>query len=361
MLKALLTEHFITLFLVVLYGFKLHGQKKSRDVDLRFFWMTLICCLLLVVQNVLENMTAEDESLKCWRILLSGIGFSLRPAAALSLLLVVCPRERRSWKLAIPCFLNVGVNLAAFFTPIVFYFTEEDYAFRRGPLGYFVFAVGLLYLILILVMTLGRFYEGKPQERWILIACAVGCIAATGVDVLYGGTHLLDAIMISSVFFFMYLRSHDNYLDQLTSLRNRFAFYDDVERLDKAISAVASIDMNGLKELNDSQGHEAGDHALVEIGKCLNRINDRNTTVYRVGGDEFVVLFVRQEVEQVERTLLNLKNDIARIGYSVSTGFAMKPSGESLESALSRSDREMYRDKAEFYRQSDRDRRAARR
>ena len=77
MLKALLTEHFITLFLVVLYGFKLHGQKKSRDVDLRFFWMTLICCLLLVVQNVLENMTAEDESLKCWRILLGltlGIG-----------------------------------------------------------------------------------------------------------------------------------------------------------------------------------------------------------------------------------------------------------------------------------------------
>ena len=74
-----------------------------------------------------------------------------------------------------------------------------------------------------------------------------------------------------------------------------------------------------------------------------------------------MVLFVRQKVEEVERTLLNLKSDIARIGYSISTGFAMKPSGESLESALSRSDREMYRDKAEFYRQSDRDRRAARR
>ena len=357
MLRGIISTHFTTLFLIVICGFKLHAQKKSRDVELRFLWMTLIACFLLAVEDVAEGFASKDPDLRFWRILFSAIGYTLRPVAALGLLMVVCPRERRSWLLWVPCLINTAINLTAFFSPIAFSF-DENYVFQRGPLGYFVFIVALLYIIQILVLTMQRFSEGKTTERWILVACAIGCLAATAVDVFASGIHINEAIVISSIFFYMFLRSHDNYLDQLTSLRNRFAFYDDGEYLQKSITAVASIDMNGLKKLNDKQGHAAGDHALTEIGKCLNRMSSRNTIAYRVGGDEFLMLFVRQTEETVERTLRELKEDVARSGYSISVGYAMKKPDEMLENAVSHSDQEMYKDKAVFYQQNGRDRRS---
>jgi len=357
MIPIWINVHFTTVLLAVLCGIKLHAQKKTRDAELRFFWMTLICCFLLVLEDILESYCAKDPNLRFWRILLSIIGYDLRPIAALGLMLVVCPPERRSWKLWIPAIINLAVNLTAFFSPIAFSF-DQDYDFVRGPLGYVVFIVGVLYMIQTLVFIWKRFYEGKRAERWILICCVIGCLAASVVDALFGGCHLNEAILISCVFLLFFLRSHDNYLDPLTSLRNRFAFYDDSENLIREISAVASLDMNGLKKLNDSKGHAAGDQALAVIGRCLMENSDRNTIPYRVGGDEFVVLFIRQTKEAVEQIIKRIKDSVMSAGYSVSIGYAMKETDRNLDDTLRESDRNMYADKAEYYQQSGRDRRA---
>ena len=305
--------HFTTILLVILCCIKLRAQKKTKDVELHYFWMTLICCALLVVQDVLESYTSEDPGLRFWRTLLSVTGYVLRPVAAVGLLLAVCPPERRSWKIWIPALVNLAVNLTAFFSPVAFTF-DEDYDFVRGPLGYVVFIVSLLYMIAILVLIRLRFFGGKKAERWILIGCVAGCMAASMVDALFGGTHLNEAIMIGWVFLLFFLRSHDNYQDPLTSLRNRFAFYDDCETFGKDISAVASIDMNGLKRLNDADGHAAGDRALAEIGKCLTAVNDRNTIAYRVGGDEFIILFMHRDQETVEKTVKRMKDLVSGSG-----------------------------------------------
>ena len=357
MAGTLISRHFITVLLVLLCGIKLCAQKKTKDAELRYFWITLLCCFLLVIQDILEGYTATNPELRFWRILLSVIGYDLRPAAAVGLLLVVCPAERRSWKLWIPAMISLAVNLTAFFSPVVFSF-DQEYGFVRGPLGYVVFIVSFLYMIQILVLIWRRFYEGRKEERWILILSVIGCMAASGVDALFGGCHLNEAMMIGCIFLLFFLRIHDNYLDPLTSLRNRFAFYDDSDHLVRDVSVIASMDMNGLKKLNDTQGHTAGDRALAEIGKCLSGIADRNTVPYRVGGDEFVILFVRKSMEKAEKTLEQARNDILRAGYSVSIGCAKKEKDQSLEDALRESDLQMYKEKAAYYQLSGKDRRA---
>lgn len=357
--KRLVISHFTTVLMIVLCAIKLYSLKKTRDVELRYIWLTLTCCFLLVIQDCLESVAAADPGLRFWRILFTAAGYILRPVAAVGLLLAVCRPERRTWKLWIPVMANTAVNLTAFFSPVAFGF-DADYDFVRGPLGYVVFAVAFLYTIQILVVILRRFYEGKPAERWLLVGCVLGVIAATSVDAILAGCHLNEAIMIGCIFTLFFLRSHDNYLDPLTSLRNRFAYYDDGENLKRNITAVASIDMNGLKKLNDTRGHDAGDAALAGIGKCLNALNDRRTLAYRVGGDEFVMLFIGQDAQGVERTLRRLRQDVAAAGYSVSAGYAMKTPEQSLDDALRQSDQSMYRDKAEYYRQNGVDRRARR-
>lgn len=359
MLAILNRIQYITLFLIALYALKLRMYKQSKDVELRYFWLTLTCCFLLALQDTAEYAVSHDPSLLLLRILLSMIGYILRPVAIVGLLLVVCPPERRSWKIWIPCIINTAVNLTAFFSPLAFFF-NEDYAFRRGPLGYCVFIVAFLYMVQVLVLTWRRFYEVKKEERWILIGCAIGCIGAAVLDISFGGTRLNEAMMISSLFLYIFLRSHDNYLDPLTSLRNRFAFYEDSKNLSKSISAVASLDMNGLKQLNDTKGHAEGDKGLVEIGKCLKQINGHGTFTYRIGGDEFAVLFFNCDEPLVVQTLENVKEAVVGAGYSISCGYAMKEPEESLEDALRKSDRNMYRDKAEYYQQSGIERRRTR-
>ena len=352
-----ISVHFTTLFLAVLCGIKLRAQKKAKDVEMRFFWTTLLCCFLLVIEDILETICAADPDLRFWRILVSIIGYVLRPTAAVGLLLVVCPPEKRSWKIWILNIVNLVVNLTAFFSPIAFSY-DQEYKFVRGPLGSVVFIVGLLYMVQILVIIWRRFYERTRAERWILIISLIGCMAASFVDAFFGGCHLTEAILISSIFLLFFLRSHDNYLDPLTSLRNRFAFYDDSENLSREITAVASLDMNGLKSLNDSNGHAAGDRALAEIGRCLSESSDRNTIPYRVGGDEFVVLFIHQNEKTVKKTTERIKASVSGAGYSVSAGYAMITKGQSLDDALLESDHNMYKEKAEYYQHNGRDRRA---
>ena len=56
----LLSRHFISLFLILLFAIRLSSQKSTRDKELRYFWMTVISCFLLVVEDQLEMMASED-------------------------------------------------------------------------------------------------------------------------------------------------------------------------------------------------------------------------------------------------------------------------------------------------------------
>ena len=84
--------------------------------------------------------------------------------------------------------------------------------------------------------------------------------------------------------------------DPLTDLANRVALMDrlgqsilELERQPSAL-AVLFIDLDRFKQINDSFGHDAGDHVLAEAGRRLTRLARRGDTVARLGGDEFVVL-----------------------------------------------------------------------
>ena len=352
----LATKSFITIVLCVVFGVKLYNQKRAKNAEFRYFWMTLICCFLLVIEDAVESTAAQDPGLRLLRTAMSVIGYVLRPTAVLGLLLIICPPEKRTWRIWIPCLVNLAVFSTAFFSPIAFGF-DQDYGFVRGPLGACVFIVASLYMIQILFLSWRRFYDRKRSERWILILCATACIVGTIIDMFHGGGHLNEALMVSCVFFNLFLCSHDNRLDPLTDLENRFAFYDDMEHHRKDITAVASLDMNGLKRINDTQGHAEGDRALTEIGRCLNAINDRYTTAYRIGGDEFAILFFGPNEASVGKTVQQACEGVKRAGYSLSAGYAMRSGSEHPQDMLLISDRNMYADKAEYYRNSGLDRR----
>src|SRR5581483_1972852 len=84
--------------------------------------------------------------------------------------------------------------------------------------------------------------------------------------------------------------------DSLTQLGNHRAFHDDLSAAIAARSELGqpftlmAIDLDGLKRINDTKGHPAGDAHIKTVAKCLRSVVDAEGTVYRTGGDEFMVI-----------------------------------------------------------------------
>jgi diguanylate cyclase (GGDEF)-like protein len=156
--------------------------------------------------------------------------------------------------------------------------------------------------------------------------------------------------------------------DSLTQLLNRTTFND---RLAEAIEeadetgvpvSVMCMDLDHFKELNDSFGHIAGDHALRELGKRLNKVLSDDVMIARVGGDEFVVLVhhqnrpdhkvAKERAREIAQQLLDsiavpiFINAESRAKLSCSIGIAHYPNdGNDAESILFHADLAMYRGK----------------
>jgi len=155
-----------------------------------------------------------------------------------------------------------------------------------------------------------------------------------------------------------YLGKHD----VLTQLRNRTFYTEELARLARKGPwplSVLVIDMNGLKQANDENGHAAGDGLLRRIGEVLTKAVDAPSVAARIGGDEFAVLMPgveergAQHMKERIQTLLDMNNQFyggdRGLQLSLSIGVAHCGSGDQIESMLLRADKAMYEEKADFY------------
>lgn len=145
--------------------------------------------------------------------------------------------------------------------------------------------------------------------------------------------------------------------DPLTLLPNRYALQEDFDNWYKQTSnnhkiAVLYLDLDGFKEVNDLINHQAGDTLLSTLAQRLTSLVRASDTVYRVGGDEFVVCIPRYKNDQELRLAaqriiqafdhfqFTLSGHTIQVGISI--GIAAYLPGDTLETLLARSDSRMY-------------------
>jgi len=151
-----------------------------------------------------------------------------------------------------------------------------------------------------------------------------------------------------------YLTRHDI----LTGLHNRMAYTAEQERLVRGRQfpiCVIIADLNGLKQVNDHAGHEAGDTLLCRAGAVLMAAAGEGM-VARIGGDEFAILLPHADEKLsdavIERIKLLTMEDNARQGgpcLSFATGGSLCHSEAELEEAVKQADMQMYRAKRAHY------------
>lgn len=238
----------------------------------------------------------------------------------------------------------VGMLIINFFKPIMFEFKGNEYDANIGR--YFVyFAQELMYFITALISMFEAINERRRanKNRFIVISLFSVAMAITiffqmayPLLPMYSMGCMIGICLIHS--FVVESEKDENrkqitemlareikhereldktksliYVDSLTGAQTKFAYAEMEDKIDKLIAsnlidefAVVVFDVNGLKYINDTEGHEAGDRYLKECYKLITDVY-KNDKIYRFGGDEFVV--VLEDIDYVRRDELLLQFD----------------------------------------------------
>ena len=142
--------------------------------------------------------------------------------------------------------------------------------------------------------------------------------------------------------------------DKLTELYNRFFMEEEIDRLDTERQLPISIimaDVNGLKLINDTYGHEQGDEILKKVAEILLRTIRKEDIVARWAGDEFLILLPKTDIKAANKIRMRIKKECQKtqskkIPISLGVGVATKAEvDENIYDTIHRADKNMYQDK----------------
>lgn len=196
-------------------------------------------------------------------------------------------------------------------------------------------------------------------------------IGLLGIDnaPIEDGENLVEALWMTAFFIqstLIRMKENKNlymksFMDIMTGVRNRNAFMQDVEKTneelrDQKVSdstrrfGIIFVDVNGLKKINDLSGHAAGDRRLIWVASRILEVFSAQT-VYRTGGDEFVIICrdiekekFKEKVSALEHRICGRKNqDSASVGSCWSADFIY------LEEIINLAEAKMYEAKKEYY------------
>lgn len=332
-------------FLIIFILTNSNFEKKIN----RLFLFSGLCVLALVVADAWEAQLALEPAPSELRIIMSAIGYIMRPATAYFIVMIFFrDNNKRLFLFSIPMILNVLTVFSALFCPLAFSYTPENH-FVRGPLGFVPFITSAFYVVMLLVITAMRLNKGYWHDALTVALIAVVSLIATLMESLMG----YDAFLSSScgicvTFYYLYFHTSQNNRDPLTGAMTRRRFYLDARKKRATLTGVISLDLNDLKVLNDSKGHDAGDEALIAMANAIQKTLPRGGFLYRTGGDEFMILCNKMTDEECRMLLRRIDDEMSRTTYKCAVGYSYYDEDEGLDAACIRADAAMYENKAEM-------------
>ncbi len=143
--------------------------------------------------------------------------------------------------------------------------------------------------------------------------------------------------------------------DALTRLYNRHKYNEDIEQLSEGSGSTrltaCYVDVNGLHEVNNKLGHERGDDMLCSVADVLKKYFPEES-VYRIGGDEFVMLSCRLSSQSVENIMEKVREVLLKDNYEISVGVASGEKELAIHKIVGEAELAMRADKERYYRQN---------
>jgi len=371
---------FLSLMALAVLCILVRENGRIPEGNKRLFYLTY----LLIALSALAEWTGIQldgvDSLPAWPLRVAKCtDYILTPMAGGALVRQMNLRNR--WYRALISILtaNVVFQIICCFTGWTVQIDVHNH-YSHGPLYgiYICIYLAVIALLIIEFMLYGKAFH--RQNRVSLYAIMVLIIAGIVAQELLRGEARISYITLTlgaALLFIHYsefsqmssddrLREQEKQIstDALTGMLNRYAYAKALESYKAADCcpenlAAFSIDINGLKSVNDEFGHAAGDELICGAAMCINRVFEGADRCFRTGGDEFVV-FAKLDRVQADAALARLAEESRRWSGSVikqlrlAAGYALASdhAGISAEKLVIEADQAMYAEKDRYYRES---------
>lgn len=245
----------------------------------------------------------------------------------------------------------------------------------RGTLSLSHFNIILAYLIVLFESIVKWKKTGNARPMILPLIIAVGGFMDLAVfyrdslsqSIMFSLLAMAVYIMLSGILF-LYSVDAESRIDSLTGLYNQ-KYWREIKYTRNASDekpGIAVMDLNGLKRVNDTMGHQAGDRYIRGFAQILQQAQIHRMLLFRIGGDEFLAYLPNAKQEQLNRFEENLEAELQAWNaqhqdnqISVSYGFVLFRDHPdlSLDSLCHLADEKMYEAKNDYYRRTGLDRR----
>ena len=304
---------------------------------------------ILSIIVFIEFYFSDGNQYTTLRTVLVAIRYSATPIIISLIIFALVKRAR--WYVVLPAFALAIINIVSIFTGIVFSI-DADGNLKRGVLGYLPY-IGVGVYSALLVYILIKQSNKQITEIIPIIFLAFSLLTGLVFPLIIGKEYskiFCTTIAIALFVYYVFLILQLTKKDALTGLLNRQAYYAFIDYNYRDITAIISIDMNGLKRINDTEGHLAGDEAITTVATTIFKEAKLKQAVFRIGGDEFMIVCKKTSEEELLKLIENIRNSMSQTKYSVSIGYNYSTViDKSINQMVKESDEMMYADKAAYY------------
>ncbi len=353
MIKDYLIQNWVLILVLFAFAISLKMTVFLEKKTIRRMLVMILAVFLLSIAVFTEFRLADSGTYRGVRLTLMAIRYSSTPFLLAMVIFTLVKRFR--WFIFIPAIAMTAVDIVSIFNGVVFSIDASN-ELVRGPLGYFPYVMAGFYCVFLIYILYARSNKTAAEMVPIAFFCFTFLSDLILPFVIGRDFSRFFCATVSIALFVYYVFSilQLTKKDALTGALNRQAYYADVADEPEEITALVSLDMNGLKIINDTEGHAAGDEALTVLAVCFTRALGRKQSLYRVGGDEFVIVCRRVTHLEVAQLVERIEKNVADTKYSCSIGYSYSIDGtKPIDTLLKESDNMMYEEKARYHRARD--------
>lgn len=319
-LKAFSLFSFV--WFLILYGANLSIHIFSPESTIDYGIMALFSLVIFALANILPARNSSTTTILCYAFIIGLYAFAQIDSA-----------------------LNPELPAIS----VIFIMLMGSMLFIERPLSLIVVNIATIVLLCFISFHI-KSRRLAFIDLWDSVAFGVISIAAEVTQ-----EHMIFRMLAQA--------DHIRYLsetDVLTGCKNRNCFQGRLPHFPEMCKnglVCVYIDVNGLHNLNDSQGHEAGDIMLKSVAQALiDAFGPENT--YRIGGDEFVVACPDASIEETRRTMRSVVDALSRQGYDISVGIEQcDRAALDMDALIKKTEMGMYAEKEAYYQQEGHERR----
>lgn len=274
-------------------------------------------------------------------------------------------RIRKKYRIEIAILIiMIVMNIVNFFYPITYYINELN-VYERRPLSYLSYVIILYYCLVAMIVT-SRYEKENGARTFINIRMfLVPILIGAGLQFMFYGLSLAwlsAALGLNGLY--MMQQNETAYIDSLVDIYNRQYFNHILSGWIASGRDIVGImiDIDHFKSINDNYGHSEGDRALKALVDILKKARKDNERVFRLAGDEFIVMKLTDDIKGLDRFMNDVKKGLDTynrengLPYKLAISYGsshFEPHKSSIDDFMKEMDDNMYRMKSEHHQTSE--------